>query len=141
MNLTSLEIFIGRLWYHGRNAKEAAYRHVPVRKENLHLQFVKWGDRFFMELKLMFVTRSSPGIYDRFAGLFLLLCVMKTEGMKMADALRYLDDVLAISGKDSTVLEKFYQTYKTTAVEVGDLGSDWISQGTEPNARDQTQKS
>ena len=125
VNLTSLGIFIGRLWFHGRNAKiakldqEAAYRHVPVRQEDLHLQYVKWGDRFFMELKLMFGTKSSPGIYCRFAGLFLLLCVKKTEGMSMADALRYLDDVLAISGEDSTVLENFYQTYKATASEIG----------------------
>ena len=125
VNLTSLGIFIGRLWFHGRNAKvakldqEAAYRHMPVRKEDLHLQSVKWGDRFFMELKLMFGTKSSPGIYDRFMGLFLLLCVMKTQGMSMADALRYLDDVLAVSGEDSTVLEKIYQTYKTTAIQVG----------------------
>ena len=90
-----------------------------MREEDLHLQYVKWGDRFFMEIKLMFGTKSSPGIYCRFAGLFLLLCVLKTEGMKMADALRYLDDVLAVSREDSMVLDKFYQTYKTTAAEVG----------------------
>ena len=80
---------------------------------------MKWGDRFFMELKLTFGTKSSPGIYDQFAGLFLLLCVMKTEGMSMEDALKYLDDVLAVSGEDSTVLEKFFQTYKTTTIQVG----------------------
>ena len=95
-----------------------AYHHVPVRKEDLHLQYVKWGDRFFMELKLMFGTKSSPCIYDRFAGLFLLLCVMKTEGMDAADA-RYLDDILAISGEDSSVLENFYKMYKLTAAQIG----------------------
>ena len=96
-----------------------ALGHVPVREGDLHLQYLKWGDRFFMELRIMLGTKSSPGIYKRFAGLFLLLCIMKTEGMSMANALRCLDDVLAISGEDSTVLEKFYQTYKTTANEVG----------------------
>ena len=105
-----------------------------MRKEDLHLQYVKWGDRFFMELKLMFGTKSSPGIYCRFAGLFLLLCVLKTEGMKMADALRYLDDVLAVSGEDSMVLDKFYQTYKTTTAEVG-VRFAWTNLATEPNAR------
>ena len=125
VNLTNLEEFVRRLLVHGKNSKivklhqEAAYRHVPVRKEDLHLQYVKWGDRFFMELKLMFGTKSSPGIYDRFAGLFLCLCMMKTAEMSMADALRYLDDVLAISGEDSSVLENFYHMYKTTARKVG----------------------
>ena len=125
VNLTNLGAFVRRLWIHGRNAKiakldhEAAYRHVPVRKEDLHLQYVKWGDRYFMELKQMFGTKSSPGVYDRFAGLFLLLCVMKTEGMDVADALRYLDDILAISGEDASVLENFYETYKVTAAQIG----------------------
>ena len=125
VNLMSLGEFVRRLWFHGKNAKiskldqEVAYRHVPVRKEDLHLQYVKWGDRYFMELKLMFGTKSSPGIYDRFAGLFLLLCVMKTDGMNLADALRYLDDILAISGEESSVLENFYETYKLTAAQVG----------------------
>ena len=43
---------------------------------------------------------------------------MRNEN-KRDDALRYLDDVLAVSGEDSTVLEKIYQTYKTTAIQVG----------------------
>ena len=125
VNLTSLGKFVRRLWFHGKNAKiskldqEAAYRHVPVKKEDLHLQYAKWGDRFFMELKLMFGTKSSPGTYDRFAGLFLLLCVIKTEGMDAGDALRYLDDILAISGEDSSVLENFYKMYKLTAAQIG----------------------
>ena len=73
VNLTSLSAF------HGKNAKiskldqEAAYHHFPVRKEDLHLLYVKWGDRYFMELKLMFGTKNSPGINDWFANLFLLL--------------------------------------------------------------------
>ena len=125
VNLTNLGEFVTRLWFHGKNAKiakvdqEAAYRHVPVRQEDLHLQYVKWGDRYFMELKLMFGTKSSPGIYDRFAGLFLLLCVMKTEGMDAADALRYLDDILAIGGEESNVIERFYEMYKLTASQIG----------------------
>ena len=52
--------------------QEATYRHVPVRKEDLHLQFVKWGDKHFQETKLMFGGTTSPGIYNRFPGLFLV---------------------------------------------------------------------
>ena len=47
----------------------------------------------------MFGGTSSPGIYDRFAGLFLFLCVRKTRGMEAKDAARYLDDVMAVSPK------------------------------------------
>ena len=102
-----------------KHDQEAAYRHVLVRKEDLHLQCVKWGDRYFMELKLMFGTKSSPGIYNRFVSQFLRLCVMKTAEMSMIDALRYLDDVLAIRGKNSIVQENFYQMNKATAGQVG----------------------
>ena len=56
------------------------------------------------------------GIYDRFAGLFLLLCVMKTEGMNVKVALRYLDDVLAVCGSGSSILK---DTYRSTASKKG----------------------
>ena len=53
VNLKSLSEFVELLWDHGLGAEmikldqEAAYRHVPVRSEDLHLQFVKWGDKYF----------------------------------------------------------------------------------------------
>ena len=125
VNLTSLENFVDMLWNHGLGAEmvkldqEAAYRHVPVRHEDLHLQFVKWGDKYFQETKLMFGATSSPGIYDRFAGLFLLLCVRKTRGMKEEDAGRYLDDVMAVGPKGSEVLRSFYDQYRSTADQIG----------------------
>ena len=71
VNLTSMGEFFKRLWDHDRGAEvakfdqEAAYRHVSVRQKDLHLHFVKWGDRFFQERKLMFGTKLSPGIYNR----------------------------------------------------------------------------
>ena len=37
---------------------EAAYKHVPVRKEDWPLQVLAWGDRLFIDLKLMFGTVS-----------------------------------------------------------------------------------
>ena len=49
----------------------------------------------------MFGGTSSPGIYDRFAGLFLFLCVRKTRGMESKDAVRYLDDVMAVGPNGS----------------------------------------
>ena len=70
----------------------------------MHLQFVKWGDKYFQETKLMFGWTSSPGMYDRFAGLFLFLCVRKTSGMKSKDTVRYLDDVMAVGANGLVVL-------------------------------------
>ena len=118
MNLTSLAELVDLLWDHGLGAEmikldqEATYRHIPVRKEDLHLQFVKWGDKFFQETKLMFGGTSSPGIYDRFAGLFLFLCVWKTRGMKAKDAVGYLDNVMAVGSNGSKVLRAFYDQLK-----------------------------
>ena len=112
VNLTSLAEFVDLLWDHSLGAEmtkldqEAAYRQVPVRPEDLHLQFVKWGDKYFQETKLMFGGTSSPGIYDRFAGLFLFLCVRKTRGMEAKDAARYLDDVMAGGPKGSEILRE-----------------------------------
>ena len=99
--------------------QEAAYRHVTVRPEDLHLQFVKWGNKYFQETKLIFGGTSSPGIYNRFAGLFLFLCVRKTRGMKAKDAARYLDDVMAVGPNGSEILRDFYNQYRTTAAQIG----------------------
>ena len=85
----------------------------------MHLQFVKWGDKYFQETKLVFGGTSSPGIYDRFAGLFLFLCVRKTRGMKSKDAVRYLDDVMAVGANGSEVLRAFYDQFRATAEQIG----------------------
>ena len=125
VRLTSLTEFVQLLWKHGVGAEivkldlEAAYRHVPIQEEDLHLQFIAWGDRLFLETKLMFGSSSSPGSFDVFAGLFLALCVAKTKGMSHQDALRYLDDVLAVGPAGSSILADFYQTYRATASQTG----------------------
>jgi hypothetical protein len=67
----------------------------------------------------MFVGTSSPGIYDRFAGLFLFLCVRKTRGMESKDAVRYLDDVMAVGPNGSKVLRAFYDQFRATAEQIG----------------------
>ena len=125
MNLTFLAEFVNLLWDRGLGAEmikldqERVYRHVPVHKEDLHLKFVKWGDKFFQETKLMFGGTLSPGIYDRFAGLFLFLCIRKTRGMESKDAARYLDDVMAVGPNRSKVLRDFYNQYRATAAQIG----------------------
>ena len=66
----------------------------------------------------MFGGTSSPGIYDRFAGLFLFLCVRKTRGMESKDAVRYLDDVMAVGPNGSKILRDFYDQYRATAEQI-----------------------
>ena len=67
----------------------------------------------------MFWATSSPGIYDRFAGVFLFLCVRKTKGMAAKDATRYLDAVMAVGPNGSQVLRDFYNQYRQTADQIG----------------------
>ena len=66
----------------------------------------------------MFGATSSPGIYDRFAGLFLFLYVWKTKGMKAKDATRYLDDVMAVGPNGSQILRNLYDQYRQTAAQI-----------------------
>ena len=83
-----------------------------MQPEDLHLQFVKWGDKYFQETKLMFGGTSSPGIYNRFAGLFLFFCVRKTKGMETKGAARYLDDVMAVGPNGLQILRDIYDQYR-----------------------------
>jgi hypothetical protein len=48
-----------------------AYKHVPVREEDVKLQHFMWLGKVFAELYLVFGTASSVGIYDRCAKLVL----------------------------------------------------------------------
>ena len=67
----------------------------------------------------MFGGTLSPGIYNRFAGLFLFLCIRKTRGMESKDAARYLDNVMAVGPNGSKVLRDFYNQYRATAAQIG----------------------
>ena len=66
----------------------------------------------------MFGTTSSPGIYDRFVGLFLFLCVRKTKGLSMQDAARYLEDVIAVGPNKSQGLRNLYGQYQLTEDQI-----------------------
>ena len=73
------------LYMCGRNAKMAkndwahAYKHIPVRREDLGMQVIKYGGRFFVEKALTFGGSNSPSIFRLFAS-FLKEVVEKGEG-------------------------------------------------------------
>ena len=75
------------------------------------MQVIKWGDRYFIELKLMFGTRSSPGIFDELAKVFLWCCMEISEMSKKAVE-QHIDDVLGVGfpNRDSAVW-RFHLTY------------------------------
>jgi hypothetical protein len=54
----------------GRNCTidwAAAYKHLAVRKDDIHLQHFQWLGMDFIELMLVFGATSSAGLYDRLA--------------------------------------------------------------------------
>ena len=94
----------------------SAYKHIAVRAEDLHLQWFKWLDRYFVELSLIFGGVSSVGIYDRHAKLVLDL-VLAATGFPRSQVCQHLDDVPAVGELD--ILTAFDDTYYAMAEELG----------------------
>ena len=123
--MSSVPKFVRALWRCGRGAivdkldYTSAYKHQHVEEEDLCLQVIKWGDRYFVELKLIFGSRSSPGIFDELAKVF-LWCCMTLSDMPRNLVEQHLDDVLGIGLQsiDSPVW-KFHQTFVDEAKILG----------------------
>jgi hypothetical protein len=80
---------------------------------------IKWGDRCFVELKLMFGTRSSPGIFDELAKAF-LWCTRELAGMPRYAIQQHIDDVLGVRiPGDNSPVWLFHRTYLEEALKVG----------------------
>jgi hypothetical protein len=94
----------------------SAYKHIAVRAKDLHLQWFKWMDRYFVELSLIFGGVSSVGIYDRHAKLVLDL-VLAATGFPRSQVCQHLDDVPAVGELD--ILTAFDDTYYAMAEELG----------------------
>ena len=96
----------------------AAYKHVHVRPEDLKLQVIEIGGRYFVEKALVFGCTSSPGIYDEGAKVVIDLAATEAETDKKA-VLQCLDDVVAVGRKGDNNCLRFYNTYRRTCEEVG----------------------
>jgi hypothetical protein len=95
-----------------------AYKHIPVRSEDVKLQYFTWLGRGFAELCLVFGTSSSVGIYDRAAKLVLELA-FKVCKFPRAWVCQHLDDVCAAGPAGNQELERFHATYRKVAEQVG----------------------
>jgi hypothetical protein len=95
-----------------------AYKHIPVREDDLTLQWFEWLGMFFLELCLIFGTVSSVGIYDRLAKVFLDL-VLRWSKFPAEWVCQHLDDVCAAAPAASQWLEEFEATYRQLAEQVG----------------------
>ena len=97
--MSSVPRFVRTLYRVGRGARvckidqTAAYKHQHVVKEDWKLQIVEWGGRFFLEMRLMFGTKSSPGIYDELHKAFLFSTIDLTPEFTREDVEQHLDDV------------------------------------------------
>ena len=95
---------------------ESAYKHIAVRPQDLHLQWFKWMDRYFVELALIFGGVSSVGIYDRHAKLVLDL-VLAATSFPRGQVCQHLDDVPAAGSLGD--LLAFDDAYYAIAGELG----------------------
>jgi hypothetical protein len=95
-----------------------AYKHIPVRAQDVGLQYFMWLGKGFAELCLVFGTSSSVGIYDRAAKLVLEL-VLKVSGFPCAWVCQHLDDVCAAGPAGGSELAKFHAVYRKVAEQVG----------------------
>ena len=88
---------------------------------------VKFGDCYFVELALMFSTRSSPGIFCDFLSLF-VSCVALLVGIAPFLVLQHLDDVLAVgTGCQGDPVERFHEVFLEEVARVGVRpGTAWM---------------
>ena len=108
----------------GRNCNIAktdwgdAYKHLPVRTDDLPLQYFMWLGMFFVELCLIFGCCSSVGLFDRLAKV--VLAVVIALAQFPADMVcQHLDDVVAAAPDGCNSLWRFDWWYRKVAERVG----------------------
>ena len=123
--MSSLKIFVRMLYRVGKGALvfkvdwSDAYKHVRVRDQDLKLQVVEFGGRFFVELRLVFGACSSPGIYDAVGDVILDLAVFESKILRNL-VTKHLDDTLGV-GRDSPEdpVHACFKAYLKLAKEIG----------------------
>ena len=95
-----------------------AYKHLPVRTDDLPLQYFMWLGMFFLELCLIFGCCSSVGLFDRLAKV--ILAVVLALSKFPADMVcQHLDDVVAAAPDGCRSLWDFDWWYRKIADRVG----------------------
>ena len=127
-HMSSVARFVKALSKVGRGARmckidqTSAYKHQHVQRSDWGLQVIEWGGRFFIELCLMFGTRSSPGLYDELHKAFLSSVVKLTPDMLKNQVEQHLDDVLGVGlpwVDEQRSVDAFFRIYKEEALRVG----------------------
>ena len=93
-----------------------AYKHVHVRGEDVHLQVVYIGGRYFVERGLTFGARSSPCLYDEPAEICLELSCLVAAVLRDSIA-KQLDDCIIISSESD--VQRWYVAYRETCSKLG----------------------
>ena len=86
------------------------------------LQVLEWGGKYFLEMRLIFGSKSSPGIYDELHKCFLYSVVGLTPGFTREDVEQHLDDVLGVGPpevNEEASVDKFFTNYKEEAEKAG----------------------
>ena len=94
-----------------------AYKHLPVRLEDSHLQWFTWLDKAFKENCLVFGGASSAGLFDRLAKLVLHIVIYQSS-FDRGMVVQHLDDVCA-AHNDYQTLMSFDLSYQRVASELG----------------------
>ena len=122
--MSSTAKFVESLFKVGRNALicksdwNQAYKHQAVQEKDLKLQFVKYMDKYFCELMLVFGAGSSPGIYDDLAKVPLALAIIISK-ISWDHVCQHLDDVCAVGDKNATTIWDFDKAYREVCENVG----------------------
>lgn len=123
--MSSLKIFIRMLFSVGRGAVvckidwKDAYKHIRVCDEDLKLQLIQFAGRLFVELKLVFGARSSPGLFDGVSDVIRDLAILDSDILPTM-VTKHLDDVLAVgSDQPGDPVYKFFESYVALAAELG----------------------
>ena len=95
-----------------------AYKHIPVCRGDLDLQWFEWLGMYFCELDLIFGCVSSVGIFDR-AAKVVNSVVMKLAGMPEELVCQHLDDTCAAGPAGSGLVERFDEIYQQVAAKIG----------------------
>lgn len=96
---------------------QSAYKHLAVRPEDLELQVIQFGGRFFVELMLVFGTTSSPFIFSDSASLVARLAALQSQTPSSL-APMCLDDLMNFSSAWSDTAERFWTAYRDICKEV-----------------------
>ena len=96
----------------------SAYKHLPVRPDDLCLQVLQWGGRYFVELMLTFGASSSPYLYSQVAE-FVKVLAAKQAATPPYLLLRCLDDLMNFGPTTNDIAHNFWSTYRSLCEEVG----------------------